>query len=159
MSDIWVQLIGETSVTNGAEIFSTFIFFLLFNNTKQMLASYQTVSLSLSSCLSYSLLPDLIFITSIKGQFFYYFHSIFVCLGSRCGVLIICQRRLLPLWHVLSPRNFPGGACVKEPGCQCRRLKRLEFNAWVRKILWRKAWQPTPVFLPGETHGQGSLSA
>ena len=29
-----------------------------------------------------------------------------------------------------------------------------QFNPWVRKILWRRAWQPTPVFLPGEFHGQ-----
>ena len=27
----------------------------------------------------------------------------------------------------------------------------------VRKISWRQAWQPTPVFLPGESHGQRSL--
>ena len=50
--------------------------------------------------------------------------------------------------------GFPGGASGKEPACQCRRHKRLEFDAWVRKLLWRKAWQPTPVFLPGESHGQ-----
>ena len=30
-------------------------------------------------------------------------------------------------------------------------------SAWVRKIRWRRAWQPTPVFLPGESHGQRSL--
>ena len=29
--------------------------------------------------------------------------------------------------------------------------------AWVGKIPWRRAWQPTPVFLPGESHGQRSL--
>ena len=29
---------------------------------------------------------------------------------------------------------------------------------WVGKILWRRKWQPTPVFLPGESHGQGSLA-
>ena len=28
---------------------------------------------------------------------------------------------------------------------------------WVRKIPWRKKWQPTPVFLPGKSHGQRSL--
>ena len=28
----------------------------------------------------------------------------------------------------------------------------------VRKIPWRRAWQPTPVFLPGESHGQRSLA-
>ena len=31
------------------------------------------------------------------------------------------------------------------------------FDPWVGKIPWRKAWQPTPVFLPGESHGQRSL--
>ena len=45
----------------------------------------------------------------------------------------------------------------KEPTCQCRRWKRCRFNPWVRKIPWRKEWQPTPVFLPGESHGQRSL--
>ena len=30
-------------------------------------------------------------------------------------------------------------------------------HPWVRKILWRRKWQPTPVFLPGESHGQKSL--
>ena len=30
-------------------------------------------------------------------------------------------------------------------------------NPWIRKIPWRRAWQPTPVFLPGESHGQRSL--
>ena len=49
----------------------------------------------------------------IKGQFFYYFHSTIACLGSRCGVLIICQRRLLYLWCVFRPRNFPGEEVVK----------------------------------------------
>ena len=32
-----------------------------------------------------------------------------------------------------------------------------EFDPWVRKIPWKRAWQPTPVFLPGESHGQRSL--
>ena len=45
--------------------------------------------------------------------------------------------------------GFPGGARGKEPTCQCRRPKRRGFTPWVRKILWRRAWQPTPVFLPG----------
>ena len=30
--------------------------------------------------------------------------------------------------------------------------------SWVRKITWRRAWQPTPLFLPGEFHGQRSLA-
>ena len=52
---------------------------------------------------------------------------------------------------------FPGGANGKEP-CQCRRHKGHEFNPWVGKIPRRRAWQPTPVFLPGESHGQRSLA-
>ena len=38
---------------------------------------------------------------------------------------------------------------------QCRRRG---FNPWVRKIPWQRAWQPTPVFSPGEFHGQKSLA-
>ena len=37
------------------------------------------------------------------------------------------------------------------------RYKRVRFNPWVRKIPWRRAQQPTPVFLLGESHGQRSL--
>ena len=46
---------------------------------------------------------------------------------------------------------------VKEPACQCGRCKRYEFNPWFGKIPWRRTWKPTPVFLPGESHGQRSL--
>ena len=31
------------------------------------------------------------------------------------------------------------------------------FDPWVRKILWRRAWQSTLVFLPGKSQGQRSL--
>ena len=50
-----------------------------------------------------------------------------------------------------------GGASGKEPACQCRRCKRLGFDHWVGTIPSRRAWQPTPVFLPGESHEQRSL--
>ena len=53
---------------------------------------------------------------------------------------------------------FPGGTSCKEPSCQCRRHKRYRFSPWVSKIPWRRAWQPTPVFSPGECHGQRSLA-
>ena len=46
----------------------------------------------------------------------------------------------------------------KESAFPCRRCKRAGFNPWVRKIRWRRAWQPTPVFLPGKFHGQRSLA-
>ena len=46
----------------------------------------------------------------------------------------------------------------KESACQFRRCRRLRFDPWVGKIPWRRAWQPTPVFLPGKSHGQRSLA-
>ena len=58
-----------------------------------------------------------------------------------------------PLWW-----GFPGNAGGKEPACQHTRCKRCQFNRWVRKIPWRRSWQPTPVFLPREYHGQTPLS-
>ena len=35
-------------------------------------------------------------------------------------------------------------------------LRDMGFDPWVRKIPWSRAWKPTPVFLPGESHGQRS---
>ena len=46
----------------------------------------------------------------------------------------------------------------KECTWQCRRCRRLRFNPWVRKIPWRRKWPPTPVFLPGKSHEQRSLT-
>ena len=50
--------------------------------------------------------------------------------------------------------GFPRGRSGKELACQSRRRG---FNPWVRKIPWRRKWQPTPVFLPGKSQGQKSL--
>ena len=49
----------------------------------------------------------------------------------------------LPWWH-----------SGRETACQ---YSRLGFNSWIRKIPWRRKWQPSPVFLPGKSHGQRSL--
>ena len=54
-------------------------------------------------------------------------------------------------------KGFPGGTSSKEPTCQCRRRRKWGFDPWVRKIPCRKKWQPTPVFLPGESHRQRRL--
>ena len=51
--------------------------------------------------------------------------------------------------------GLPWWLSGKESVCQCRRPR---FDLWVGKILWRRAWQPTPAFLPGESHGQRSLA-
>ena len=59
--------------------------------------------------------------------------------------------------HFALRMGLLGGASDKEPACQCRRHKRLGFYPWMGKIPWRRAWQPTPGFLPGESHWQRSL--
>ena len=43
----------------------------------------------------------------------------------------------------------------EESTCQCRRCG---FDPWVGKIPWRRKWQPSPVFKPGESHGQRRLA-
>ena len=58
---------------------------------------------------------------------------------------------------------FTGQQWKSKGGLAAQRLKHLParretgFNPWVRKIPWRRKWQPTPEFLPGESHGRRSL--
>ena len=42
----------------------------------------------------------------------------------------------------------------KESACRCRKRRRHGFDHWVGKIPWRRKWQPTPAFLPGEPAGE-----
>ena len=62
-----------------------------------------------------------------------------------CKEGTFCNKR----WSILSQRGFPGDAYGKEP-------KRCGFKPWVGKIPWRRKWQPTPVFLPGESMDRGA---
>ena len=64
--------------------------------------------------------------------------------------LHIVHSCLQPLIKNRASQVAPSG---KEPACQCRRCKRLKFDSLVGKMPWRRAWQPTPVFLPGESQG------
>ena len=47
---------------------------------------------------------------------------------------------------------------VKNLSASAGDLKRCEFNSWAGRIPWRRAWQPTPVLLSGESHGKRSLA-
>ena len=64
-------------------------------------------------------------------------------------------------WHgpLFSPDKYCSGLpwwlSGKESTCPCLRPG---FHSWVGKIPWRRAWQPTPVFFPGESHGPRSLA-
>ena len=89
-------------------------------------------------------------------NFVFIFH-----LRSSCSLTSVTALDLFDpeFWLLVSnPRGFPGGTTRKEPVCQCRRHKRCQLSPSVGKIPWRRARQPTPVFLPGESHGQRSLA-
>ena len=45
-------------------------------------------------------------------------------------------------------KGLPGGSVIKNPPAM-QEMKETEFDPWVGKIPWRRAWQTTPVFLPG----------
>ena len=51
--------------------------------------------------------------------------------------------------------RLPRWRSGKESACQHRRCRRPWFDPWLGKIPWRRKWQPTPVFLPGESRGRG----
>ena len=62
------------------------------------------------------------------------------------------------IWiSLLSFLGFPGGSAIKNPPAICLH-RRLWFDPQVGKILWRRAWWPTPVILAGGSHGQRSLA-
>ena len=54
-------------------------------------------------------------------------------------------------------KECPRWLSGKESTRQCKRHRRLGFDLWVGNIPWWRKWQPTLVFLSGESHGQRSL--
>ena len=90
-------------------------------------------------------------------------------LGSPCAGLAVfspkkvcCKQPSVSLRLSLMVTKHPVGLSRwhtgKESTCPCRRHGRCRFDSWVRKIPWRRKWQPTTVFLPGESHGQRNLA-
>ena len=69
------------------------------------------------------------------------------------------RKREISLLSKQCPPNkvFQVAPVVKNPPANAGRPKRPGFDPWVGKIPWRRKWQPTPVFLPGKSHGQRSL--
>ena len=77
-----------------------------------------------------------------------------------CGQPASCTGYLTVSSSLTVSREVPRGraALVAQPGTNPPRSRRHEFDPWVGKIPWRRLWQPAPVFLPGESHGEGSLA-
>ena len=69
--------------------------------------------------------------------------------------LLIHPFSFLNIFFIYLFIRFPRWLSGKESTCQCRKCK---FDPSVRKILWRRKWQPILVFLPGKLHGQRSLA-
>ena len=82
--------------------------------------------------------------------------------------ICFCRRFLLVMRRSYHPKEFycfsryegtfQVAQGVKNPPAMQETQRRHGFNAWIRKIPWRRAQRPTPVFLPGESHGQRSLA-
>ena len=88
-------------------------------------------------------------VMNICGQVFMWINMLSFLLGLYLGIKL--------LYHMVT-LGFSGGTSGKELSFQFRRCKKTWFDPWVGKTPRRRAWQPTPVFLPGESHGQRSLA-
>ena len=102
-------------------------------------------------------------ISDLQGLFKKHWHS-FKLLDMAVWALTpdnpvwLCNTSVLNI-DVLEPpstsfKDFPGGPDSKVSCLQCGRPG---FDPWIGKILWRRKWQPTPVLLPGKSHGQRSM--
>ena len=68
--------------------------------------------------------------------------------------LVNCTEHFTMLYYRFGASLVLSG---KESACQCKRRKRCRFDPWVGNIPRRRKWQPSPLFLPGKSHGQRSL--
>ena len=75
---------------------------------------------------------------------FFYFKNFFTCILQ---YLFLTALRLVAL-------GFLDGSLVKS----LTAMQKPSFNPWAGEIPWRRKWQPIPVFLPGELHGQRNLA-
>ena len=91
-----------------------------------------------------------VFNSSRPLQFFFLFGSWSGMGSPRKNIWASCDKHT-PVGGDCSEVGLPWQLGDKEPNCQRRRCG---FNPYVGKIPWRRKWDPTPVFLPGKSHGQ-----
>ena len=81
----------------------------------------------------------------------------FAILMSKCRLMphVFFKKEIWkPIWvHLILQGGLPGWLSGKESACQCRRCG---FDAWVKKIPWRRKWQHAPIFLPGKSMDRGA---
>ena len=72
---------------------------------------------------------------------------------SKVIQLYICTYTHIHMYtYTYTNTGFPDGASGKESACQYRRCNRCGFSPWIKKIPWRRKWQPTSVSLPEKFH-------
>ena len=81
------------------------------------------------------------------------YSSFFICFFRGCAVRLAAGKKAGEKSHWLSNVSTSLKAQMVM-SLQCRRPG---FDPWVRKIPWRRKWQPTPVLLPGKSYGRRSL--
>ena len=120
-----------------------YLFFILSCNS-YLYSLYTRPLLGIWFFLSYILFLNILF------HYEYFIMNIFT--KNVCVWILLCYwEDIRGFW------GFSGGTSGKEPAYECRSCKRPTFYPWVRKIPCRRAWQPTPTFLTGETPGLWSL--
>ena len=110
---------------------------MLWNEEKRFLPPAQPLMCGLQICSSLSITADR---SALRANFCAL--TLFQALGQplTCTISIT----VLPWWF----RQYK----------ICLQRRRPGFDPWVRKIAWRRKWQPTPVLSPGKSHGQRSLA-
>ena len=111
---------------------------------------------------------------NVLGCFSFFLHSYqYLKAGSFCYISVFQHGSVSRIW--MNPLEHIEAVWLKFLVCHgmwitvnpsawwlrqesvCLQCGRPGFNPWVRKIPWRRPWQPTPVLLPGKTHGWRSM--
>ena len=86
-----------------------------------------------------------------------FFKGLFIGSSGTCGCIFLMYGTLY-LWTRFLLKCTTLVLVVKNPPANAGDVRDVGYDICVGKIPWRRAWQPTPVFLPGESHGQTSLA-
>ena len=120
-----------------------------------------SICCSYTFILCYSIMSNLLYIFSLFNIFNILWRCLNLC-NNPCYQSELLRVVVVFLFIYLSKKKteylpclgYPSCRCSgKESACQCRRFERHSFDPCIRKIPWKRQWQPTPVFLPREFHG------
>ena len=130
----------------------------LLNNWKRCIKTSKYVHLSISSICICQFLLYLFWNSGLGTEHIVWYQNFSSSFLSTWYFFLtlnfnLCVSLYLSIWYL----GFLGGTSGKNPSCQCGRHSRHRFDSWVRKIPWKRAWQPTPASLPGESHWHRSL--